>query len=1050
MSRSLLTRTLLLATLAGSISCFNLNQGDSPLESDPFATSDTMNILEVQNGFGRLLPYVVAVADPFTGLPTAQLVEIRTFDDLLGNPPTVLNPVRPPSSWPGTAINPSNQTGNHFVAVKFSRSLALNSVLDRTAAGLANNGLTGAITVVAYDQDTGQSTTVQGRGFINGKTYFGTGPTLETWVRKSGNNAANARTVTRNGSESQPGIGFPGTDDEENGIVNGSFQGAGGIISPNTFVFVVDSDENLATYESFPADRVIRIVIKGSEDGLGQGTIIGGVRSADGRFLEEGGIGTSQVSTDNTPPKPLLDGLGGVAVTSPPDLATDLPCDQEIRFSFDEACQPYSIGPLPSLVAPALSNEFTVEFLPPVAPGSPPPGSTIQLPYTVLPVSPFNFTEFVISPVVNFPGSDPFGAQALATVTYFENSAVDLVLNTDGSSQGSTSVSFSVGSECPGLVNVPVAPGAIVTASNGGGTTGGIRVIDLDGFGQGTGDPTHDSSNPFYNVTFNSDGDPITGDVSKFPFNPNLAVPGIFPPLSADTTSLAGGSRGVFTLAQDSTLRTQLVTSDEVGTVIDMMLGHPLDIAFNNFECLSGGQNLCANAAFQTHPSPGGFGEGNNISAAPHPNPPRLQLAPACFSPLIQTEEPTQVGPVNLLITQGDAFGAPNAGAGPSGLLSASDFYKGPGFYGPAPTQPGCPSFTLRQQVGHFLYVLDSSGEQIVVLNSNRMTVIDRIPVSSPRDLAMAPDLDMLAVSNNGPNTVTFIDTNPNSPTFHQVLKSTSLVDTLNNRTGRGPSKIVWQPDGEDILVICERSDSMAIISASGLEVRKIIPGVDNPRFLAVGDRAVVFGFNSGLYYAYVVSAAGDMNIFESGPDGIQGIGFDDFVGAPTLDGRTGFSNPTAIMMDPGSNQHGVFVAYSEAGQGFVDEIWLENAPNGAVSIRIPPGQVVDPNRRDKSWKLQKQFSNFSSSAIIDLAVDDLTNFGDDSQVLAAIVGGVANHSGKGMHRQPNQPVSNPQFLFAANSTGVVDVLDLTTGLSVLPQPIRVPGVSVLAHYWRQ
>ncbi|MFK5957127.1 MAG: hypothetical protein QM477_11850 [Planctomycetota bacterium] len=1049
MSRSLFTRTLVLATLASSFSCFNLDQGASPLDSDPYATSDTMNILEVTNGFGRLLPYVVPVADPISGLPTAQLVEIRTIDDLLNNPPTVLNPVRPPSAWPVASINPANQTGNHFVAVKFSRSLSRNSVLDKTAAGLANNGLTGAITVVAYDQATGQSEPVQGRGFINGQTYFGTGPTLERWVRKNGNNGVNAQTVTRNGTTSQPGIGFPGTDDSENGVVNGGFVGSGGLISPNTFVFVVDTDENLATYESFPENRVIRVVIKGAEDGSGPGTIIGGVRSSDGRFLAQGGVGTSQVSFDGIPPSPLLDGLGGVPVTVPKDLSSDLPCDQEIRFSFDEACQPYSIGPLPSLVAPALSNEFTVEFLPPVAPGSPPPGSTIQLPYTVLPVSPFNFTEFIVTPVVSFPGSDPFGAQAQATVTYFHNSAVDLALNNDGSSQEFSKVDFSVGSACPGLVNVPVAPGAIIAASNGGGTTGGIRVIDLDGFGQGTGDPTHDSSNPFYNVTI-VDGVPVAGDISKFPFNPNLAVPGIFPPLSADTTSLAGGSRGVFTLAQDSTLRTQLVTTDEVGTVIDMMLGHPLDIAFNNFECLSGGQNLCANAAFQTHPL-GGTGEGNSISTAPHPNPPRIQLAPSCFSPLIQTEEPTQTGPTNLLITNGDAFGNALTGSKPSGLLTEQDVYKGVAFYGPAPTQPGCPAFTLRQQVGHFLYVLDAAGEQVVVLNSNRMNVIARIPVSSPRDMGIAPDLDMLAVSNNGPNTVTFIDTNPNSPTFHQVVKTTSLVDIPNNRTGLGPTKVVWQPDGEDILVICERSDSMAIISGAGLNIRKIIPGVDNPRFLAVGDRANNFGFNSGLYYAYVISASGAMNIFESGPDGIQGIGFDDFVGAPDLDGRSGFSNPSAIMMDPGSNQHGVFVAYSEGGQGLVDVIWLENAPTGAVSIRIPPGQVVDPNRRDKTWKIQIQYSGFSSSAIIDLALDDLSNQGDITQTLAALIGGFVPHSGKGMHRGPNAPVSFVQYLFAANSTGLVDVLDLRTGLT-LPNvsPIRVPGVSVLAHYWRQ
>ncbi len=1045
MSRNPFPYALVLALVAGAVSCFNLDQGSSPLDSDPYASSSTMNIVEVTNGFGRLLPYVVPVADPITGLPTAQLVEIRSIQDLIDNPPTVLNPVKPVASWPATAVNPSNQTGNHFVAVKFSRSLLRSSVLDKTAAGLANNGLTGAISVVAYDQNTGQSQIVKGRGFINGKTYYGTGPDLETWVKKDGNNHVKVKTVKRAGTEFQPGIGFPGTDDLQNGIIDGSFIGAGSLISPNTFVFVVDSDDNLATYETFPPNMVIRVVIKGAEAGTAPGSVVGGVKSLDYRFLEMGGVATSMVDTDLTPPSTLLDGLNGTAVTFPTDLAADLPCDLEIRYSFDEALQPYSLGPLPGLVPPALSNEFTVEFLPPVSPGSPPPGQTIQVPYTVVPVSPFNFTEFVIKPVVNFPGSDPFGAQAQATVTFFHNSIVDLALNGQSSSLDTTAIHFSVGSECPGLVNVPVAPGAILVGSNGGGSTGGIRVIDLDGFGQGTGDPTFDSTNPFYNVTFDQDGNPVAGDVSKFPFNPNLAVPGVFPPLSADTTSLAGGSRGVFTLSQDSTLRTQLVNSDVVGTVVDMMLGHPLDIAFNNFECLSGGKNLCASAAYQTQPlaTPG---EGNSISHAPHPNPPRLQLSPSCFAPLIQTDEPTQMGPTSLLLANGDAFGT-IGGLGPSGLLTTLTTYGG--FWGPAPTQPSCPTFVLRQQIGHFLYVLDSSGEQVVVLNSNRMTVIDRIPVSSPRDLAISPDLNLLAVSNNGPNTVTFIDTDPNSPTFHQIIKTTDLVDTINNRSGLGPTKIVWQPDGEDILVICERSGSMVIIAGGGLEVRKIIPGVDNPKFLAVGDRGNNFGFQTGLYYAYVISASGEMTIFESGPDGLQGIGFDDFVGAPSLVGRTGFSNPSAVCMDPASTQHAVFVAYSEGGTGKVDSIWLDNAPFGAVSLRIPPNTVVDPNRRDKQWKVQKQFTDvFSSSAIIDLAVDDLSNVGGQSQPLAVKVGRFVLHSGKGLHRN-GAAVSQPQFLFAANSNGLVDVIDLVTGVPFV-NPIKVPGVSVLCHYWRQ
>jgi len=1008
-----------------------------------------MNILEVSNGFGRLLPYVIPVADGVTGLPTAQLVEIRSIQDLLDNPSTELNPIKPPANWPLEKLNPANQTGNHFVAVKFSRSLSRNSVLDASAGGLANQGLTGAITVVAYDQVTGQSAVVKGRGFINGQTYFGANGKLETWVRKNGTQQVQARTVSRNGANLRPGIGFPGTDDAANGIVDGRFSGAGNLISPNTFVFVVDNDDDLSTYESFPTDRVIRVVIKGAEDGASPASIIGGVRSSDGRYLEQGGIATSHVGGDRVTPKLLLDGLGGLAVTLPRDLASDLPCDQTIRFSFDEACQPHSLGPLPGLVAPALSNEFTVEFLPPVSPGSPPPGQTVQLPYTILPVSPFNLTEYIVSPVVDFPGSDPFGAQAQATVTYFHNSAVDMVLNTDDSSQRNTPVRFSIGSDCAGLVNVPVAPGVIYCGSVGDALSGGIRAIDLDGFGQGTGNPTFDGLNVFLNVTFDENGDPIAGDVSKFPFNSNLGVPGLFPPLGADSTSIAGGSRGVFTLAQDSTLRTQLVSPKEVGTVVDMQIGHPLDIAFNNFDCLSGGKNICASAALQRHPLSGPH-EGNGITTAPHPNPPRLRLAPSCFSPLIQSEEPTSVSASNnTLVIGGDAFGT-IGGQGPSGLLTQSILYTGFNFTGPAPPQASCPTFVMRQQVGHFLYVLDSVGEQVVVLNSNRMTVLDRIPVSSPRDLAIAPDLNMLAVSNFGPGTVSFIDTNPNSPTFHTVVKAASLVDIVNSRSGRGPTEVVWQPGGEDILVLCESSGALAILSGAGFEVRKIIPGIENPKLLAVSDRGTQFGFRSGLYYAYVVSESGSMQVFESGPDGIQGIGFDDFIGAPNLDGRSGFSNPSAILMDPGSNQHSVLVAYSESGSSIVDSIWLENAPTGPVSLRIPPGQVVDPNRRDKEWKLQKQFASvFSSASILDLAVDDLTNIGDTTQLLAGPLGGVISHSGKGLHRGAN-PVSAPQFLFAASANGLVDVVDLSTGLPVLQRPIRVPGVSVLAHYWRQ
>lgn len=1058
-----LTATVLLALGAGTLgSCFNSDQGPSAFEIDPYSTSSLMEIGEVSNGFGRLLPYVVHRV--VNGIPSpSQLVEIRTMDDLLANPPSADNKVLSPATWNAGAQLPTGSPGNHFVSVRFTRSIDLTSILDPTAGGLANNGLTGAVTVVAYDPVTGFSEAVPGRGFINGLTYSGNPPVLEAWVAPNGGNRVADLPVERGGVavNPNPGKGFPGTDDPENDVFDGSFTGAGLLINPATFVYVVDSDNDLTTHETFPANRVIRVII-------GEG-----VRDTRGRALEEPGVATSVVGNDARDPFQLLDGVAGRAVTAPPDLSSGVPCDVgrvgELRWSFSEAVQPYSVGPLPGAVPPSLSQEFTVAFQPPVALGQPPPGQLVRLPYTVVPVSPFNFTEYEIVPVVNFPGSDPLGASTQVFITFFHNAPIDLFDNQDENSTDSTRITFTT-EDCPGLVNAPVAPGAIYVASNGGGTSGGIRVIDLDGFGQGTGDPTYDD-NGLYNVVLDDNGVPIAGDITKFPFNPNLQEPDLFPPLTIDTTTLAGGSRGVFQLAQDSTLRTQLADDAVVGIVGDMMLGHPLDRLFNNFQCLSGGQNACAHPAFQFAPilqggdTNAGAIEGNNITSAPHPNPPRLKLSPSCFAPLIMTEEPS-FGDANRdgiqatnRLQPGDAFGQ-NGGLPPSGLLTDSTTYSSL-FWGPAPTSTSCPVFTLRQQVGHILYVLDIQNNRVVALNSNRMTVIDEIPVSDPEDLAISPDLNLLAVSNRGTNTVTFIDTDPRSPNFHQITKITTLFDMVNNRIGLGPTELVWQPDDEDILVICQRSNSMAIISTGSLEVRKIIPGVTQPKLVAVSGRDAIlsgpgFGFSTGLYYAYVISQDGNMTIFESGPDGVNGIGFDDFIGIPSLPGRNGFNGASAIQPDPNSFYHGMYVAFRDNNNGAVANLHLQNSPTGPRNLS-QNAFLPDPNFRSKEWRVARLFSGvFSSSSILDVAVDDLTNVGAFPFFTSAFSSNrrAILHSAKGLVRQtgvPNGafiPTSAPQFLFAANANGRIDVIEISTGQPYV-QPIRTAG-DVLCSYWRQ
>ena len=89
--------------------------------------------------------------------------------------------------------------------------------------------------------------------------------------------------------------------------------------------------------------------------------------------------------------------------------------------------------------------------------------------------------------------------------------------------------------------------------------------------------------------------------------------------------------------------------------------------------------------------------------------------------------------------------------------------------------------------------------------SSNRFTVIDRVRTPEPTSLAMAPNLDFLAVTNEGADQVTFIDTDPSSATFHEVVRTVPV--------GVGPTGIAWESGNEDIFVCNQADGSVTIIS---------------------------------------------------------------------------------------------------------------------------------------------------------------------------------------------------------------------------------------------
>lgn len=623
-------------------------------------------------------------------------------------------------------------------------------------------------------------------------------------------------------------------------------------------------------------------------------------------------------------------------------------------------------------------------------------------------------------------------------------------------------------------VNAPVAPDAIYLARTG--ASPGLSVIDLNGFGQGTGDPTFD---PVFG--------PGSETHTKAPWNPNVQFQGplLTPPIGPPSSSLDGGSAGVFTLTKSAALTDRLTDPGVLGRAGDLMLGQPLDLVFNNgpgFGCAAGGGSLCASTGLQLFtaalggPStlapllPGQFttsilGGGNPISWAPHPNPPPLLAVPLCESPFIPGQEPTSidsfaVGLQNLLVP-GDPFGDPAAGIPPSGLLTPeqNSFFQGPS--SPQVSPVACSSFQVRQQIGHFLYAIDAETDELVVLNSNRFTVLDRIALADPTSLAMSPELDFLAVTSRATGTVSFVDIQPSSATFHQVVKETVV--------GAGPSGVAWQPGNEDIVVCNEGDGTISILSAFDLSVRKTLKtGLAAPFEVALTARQSSFGSFSNVYYGYVLGRDGRIALFESGPGGPNGWGYDAIV----LHSPFALENPRAMQPDPLTLTSGVWIAHDGAvdadgeatgvGGGALTNVRLAFETLG--QLPLTPG--TRPNARGKSLDVVRSIGGDVLTGLPqDVAFDNLRNLGSLGNAHTVFSAGVPKAmNGKGTVRAFPTGVTvvtnNASYLFAPVRTregGAVDVIDLATGARVDTNPFQ-PGVqsipasdaAVAMDYFRQ
>ena len=1053
------------AALASTLLVSTLMLGGCGGGSNGSSQAGSMDLVQVSNGFGQLLPHKVYRLNP-NGTASETLLSVRTLSDLVANLNST-NGVQPPPQFPTVAVLPSNAAGNHFLFAEFTRPVDVSTVLDPSPSAQAVNGLRGSIQLVQIDPASGGSSIVRARVFVGmqdgedvlAMTYGGApGPdgllTLQAWVRRSGSTGA-VTALTVDGET--PGLGFPGTET--------LFSGYEKLITPGAVVFVADSDGNLSQKETFPANRQLRLSISTE------------VRSTSGVNLIRTALAATTVGVDNLRPE--------VATTPPPDQRADVTPGggdvdvdpmTSIRIAFTEPVQPTNIGSLPNGLAPVVSPSIFVEFGP--------PASRVRVPFTAAPLSVFDLTRYELTPAFNFPGEGPSsvecGVYNAVDVIVNANQVRDLAPVPNLNLLSSTS-SFTTG-EGPGLVNAPVTPDAIYVGRVG--AVPGISVVDLNGFGQSTGNPDFD---PSYQ-TF------LEGR-SNFPNNPNVRLQGglLRPPLTPGTCTVNGGSSGVFTLTRDSSLNNLLIRAPLLTNVSDMMLGHALDSAFNNgpqpFGCQSGGGNLCAqdgkklisavtngsgNTMTPTQAGQfGGLGAGaeNLMGWAPHPNPPPLVFPPLCISPYIGGQEPTSIDTqVSALLTNllvpGDAFGSPLVGVPPSGLLTPEQnaFFQGPSL--PQATVGACAQFQMRQQIGHYLYVIDRARREIVVLNSNRMTVIDRIPTFDPTSLAMAPNLNFLAVVNQLSDLVSFLDIDPNSPTFHQIVQETAV--------GLRPRGISWDPGNEDILVTNEGQNTVSVLSASSLTVRKVVSSqLNGPFEVAITPRQPCWGFSRFVYFAYILNRNGKIAVFESGPNSVNGWGYDDMIGVSTET----FLSPKTMQADPLDLRSAMWIAHEGPinAQGQSGQIGTP-ALSKFVAVSGITGQLplnftslLTPQFRDIAYGVQISLGQEKLSGLpVDLAFDDLrvlSGLPNFQSTFSAGPPAQANgkHHVRGTCSTGVVNTSEPKYLFVAvpnpiGGTGVVDVilLDGTFGrIDTNPfragtQSIPAPDVQVVSSFFRQ
>lgn len=395
----------------------------------------------------------------------------------------------------------------------------------------------------------------------------------------------------------------------------------------------------------------------------------------------------------------------------------------------------------------------------------------------------------------------------------------------------------------------------------------------------------------------------------------------------------------------------------------------------------------------------------------------------------------------------------------------------------PGGLQP--PIYQTRQQIGNFLFVTDGLSKKLHAINSNNMKVIESIDLPDPYGLGLTADLDLLFVSNEGDNSVSVVDVDPRRATF--------MMEINRVKVGQGPRAVCVTPDNEDVFVLNRLDNTITIIDVNTQSVRRTITqsGIDRPADVCMGLREVgTFAFQSGTYHGFIANEGGDnVLIFEGGPSGQAGIGFDNILGAikpnqPATLGLPTFrpmNAPRSVAYDPVApldsfgGTIGCFVAHQDAisGQAMISRI--------AYTKDSQPGQTVfnsnnaSPSFGEKVFEVTQQYISSSTGTALAVSLPDFnqetlleSNFGTNFNLYNAgatlvIIAGLQ------LPRNAKYPQAgvttggvvnslsrwNPDRVYLSSAGNRIDVFDVFSGQVLKTIPTQA-DVSVLTSYFKQ